>query len=509
MGYAWVMSVDLGIVADRYRLERVLGRGRMGSVWQARDETLGRVVAVKEVRFPSELSDHEQVVLSERMIREARLTALLEHPGVVTLYDVICAGQRCYLVMELVNGRSLSDTIDASGPLPVRQVATIGLALLDVLAASHRAAFVPRDIKPSNVLLTDDGHVVLSDFGAVTSENGTRLTSGGLLLGSATYLSPETLRGEASGPPADIWALGATLYAALQAVPPFRAATPTATIAAVLVDAVPPPRVHGPLREALFGMLDKDPRHRLTAAQVQPLLEQACVAIPATSDRVWVSQILPPDAPVMATVAGPQRRTTDASGRRRRSYAKPLVAAVVLLGLIAVAVGGVLLLFDGNNDKSGRRERARSAGTNTSAAVPVPEPFQSQVLFDFGRGLVEPGDCRTPESGELPVLERNSDLEAVVCETPNFEVKLFRKATSDELRAERRLYARNALVGSVQPIAAEPTGRASLFDGRDFTFTAPDGAARVYWDSESCPCGGVIVGTDGDIGPVRSFWRGR
>lgn len=500
------MSEDTGVVNGRYRLHHVLGHGAMGTVWQARDETAGRLVAVKEVRFPPDLPPHERELLRGRTMRKARLTAQLDHPGIVTVHDVWGEDGRCFIVMELITGLSLDDQIDASGPLPVQQVSMIGLALLDVLAVAHRAGVIHGDVRPSNVLLADDGRVVLTELGGGVSENP--LTSTGLLIGSPTYMSPESLRGEASGPPADIWSLGATLYAALHAAPPFRGPTFTATIAAVLIDDVPSPRVHGPLRRALLGTLEKAPERRLSPEQMQPLLKEGCVAIPAAVDPIWVTKLVAPATPVMAPVAAPDRPAKGPPTRpRSRVLAMTLVGAAALLAVIALVIGTVQWLFDHGTEEAARRERTQSAGSTTSRA---PAPFQSQALFDFSRGLVDPTNCRTPTSGEFPALEENPDVEAVQCLTSDFEVKLFRKASSDALTSERRLYVNNALLGSVARIAKVPAGPPELFDGRHFSFTLPsDDAARIYWDSTSCACGGVIVGPDSDVATVRAFWLGR
>lgn len=285
------------LVAGRYRLDSVLGEGGMGTVWTGRDQLLGRTVAVKEVRIPPGLPERDREVLHKRMMREARLTARLNDPRVITVYDVVLHDDRPYIVMELVPSRSLDQVLDSTGPLPPQRVAQVGLELLAALDLAHREGIVHRDVKPSNVLLADNGRVVLTDFGIATTESDATLTSTGLLVGSPTYMSPERLRGEDAGPPADVWSLGATLYAALEAHPPFRAATTMGTITSILTDEVQPPRSAPPaLVNALLGMLRREPAQRLTSPQVLKLLQQAA------SQRGGATTTVPAPAPVMAPV---------------------------------------------------------------------------------------------------------------------------------------------------------------------------------------------------------------
>jgi tRNA A-37 threonylcarbamoyl transferase component Bud32 len=293
------VASDFVLVAGRYRLESVLGEGGMGTIWTGRDELLGRRVAVKQVRIPPGLPDRDREVLHERMMREARLTARLNDPRVITVYDVVLHEDQPYIVMELVPSRSLDQELDASGPLAPQRVARIGLDLLGALDLAHREGIVHRDIKPSNVLLADDGRVVLTDFGIATTESDATLTSTGLLVGSPTYMSPERLRGEYVGPKADLWSLGATLYAATEASPPFRAPTTMGTITAILTADLRTPEVGGSLREVLLGLLEKDPDQRLDSAQARTLLQRA------VDEPGGATSALPAQAPVMSPVIAP------------------------------------------------------------------------------------------------------------------------------------------------------------------------------------------------------------
>ncbi len=220
LGHGWelwgIMSVSEMLVAGRYRLLKSLGSGGMGRVWFARDEVLRRDVAVKEVVLPADLSPEDREELCLRTLREARAAGRLSHPNVVQIYDVVETQGRPWIVMELIRSRSLYQVMKQDGPLPPRRVAEIGLFLLAALRAAHRAGVLHRDVKPGNVLLADDGRVVLSDFGLATFDGGDgSVTRSGLILGSAQYIAPERARDGASGPETDLWSLGATLYAAV------------------------------------------------------------------------------------------------------------------------------------------------------------------------------------------------------------------------------------------------------------------------------------------------------
>ena len=302
------------LVAGRYRLTARLGSGGMGTVWRAVDEVLGREVAVKEMTFPQGLSDADRDVLRERTRREARAAARLDHPSAVTIYDVVEDGGAPYLVLELVEARTLADLVRDEGPLPPDRVAQIGLALLGALEAAHRRGIVHRDVKPSNVLVRDDGRVVLTDFGIATTTGDPSITSTGLLLGSPAYLSPERARGEPPGPPADLWSLGATLFTAVEGRPPFDSTDALATVLAVVTDEHAPYALAGPLVPVLDGLLVKDPAQRLRAPAAERLLRQAAERPPVP--RTQVLPVPPPPA-----AAGTSRTTALDVGEVRSELA--------------------------------------------------------------------------------------------------------------------------------------------------------------------------------------------
>jgi tRNA A-37 threonylcarbamoyl transferase component Bud32 len=263
------------LIAGRYRLLAKLGHGGMGTVWRAKDETVDREVAVKEPRVPDHLPDRECANAFERMRREARAAARLDHPAVVNVHDVAVVDGQPWIVMELVRGRSLGDALQ-EGTLGAREAARIGLEVLGALEAAHAAGILHRDVKPDNVLLGRHDRVVLTDFGIAQIEGETNLTDTGGFVGSPEYIAPERVLGQRPGPASDLWSLGVVLYAATEGVSPFRRSNTPATLQSVLnAMPAPPASAQGPLADAINGLLQKDPARRPNAAQVRALLETA------------------------------------------------------------------------------------------------------------------------------------------------------------------------------------------------------------------------------------------
>jgi serine/threonine protein kinase len=278
------------LVAGRYRLAERLGHGGMGVVWAGRDELLGRPVAVKEVRLPTSLDPDERELLRERTLREARTAARLDHPCAVRMFDVCEQDDTAFLVMELIDGRTLSDLVRAEGPLPPARAAEIGVCLLDALTAAHAAGIVHRDVKPANVIVSAEGRVTLTDFGIASTAGDPSITSTGLLVGSPAYIAPERARGGTPEPASDLWSLGATLYTAVEGRPPYDRPDPFATLAAVVTDEHEPCRRAGPaLGPVLERLLDKDPARRPDPGQLRDMLRtvaadpRARIVLPAPS----------------------------------------------------------------------------------------------------------------------------------------------------------------------------------------------------------------------------------
>ncbi|KOG14570.1 serine/threonine protein kinase [Streptomyces viridochromogenes] len=313
------------LLAGRYRLGVVLGRGGMGTVWRAVDETLGRTVAVKELRFPTSIDEDEKRRLITRTLREAKAIARIRNNGAVTVYDVVDEDDRPWIVMELIEGKSLAEAVREDGTLTPRRAAEVGLAILDVLRSAHREGILHRDVKPSNVLIAEDGRVVLTDFGIAQVEGDPSITSTGMLVGAPSYISPERARGHKPGPAADLWSLGGLIYAAVEGSPPYDKGSAIATLTAVMTEPVDPPKNAGPeLEQVIYGLLAKDPAQRLDDARARVLLRAVLDApdpVPAPSPEVTTVVPLPPrpeQAPVAPPVASAPDRTQGAEAAADR-----------------------------------------------------------------------------------------------------------------------------------------------------------------------------------------------
>ncbi len=315
------------VIGGRYRLLTRLGSGTTGHVWRAEDVLLRRQVAVKEIVLAPGTRPEEAEVLRERTRREARSAARLHHQSVVAVYDVVDEDGRPWLVMELVEARTLAEVVAQDGPLSPARTAQVGLALLGALDAAHARGIVHRDVKPGNVLLCSpergDGRVVLSDFGIATTEGDAALTSTGLLLGSPAYIAPERARGLAPGPASDLWSLGATLFTAVEGTLPYDGRDALETVTAVVTGVHTPFVQAGPLAHVLTGLLEKDPDLRTGAADARALLVQ----VARSADDVPAARppTLRPESPASLTAALPLTEHTTSS-RRTSADASPRLA---------------------------------------------------------------------------------------------------------------------------------------------------------------------------------------
>ncbi|SEG70644.1 Serine/threonine protein kinase [Thermomonospora echinospora] len=338
-------------LAGRYRLLSVIGKGGMGTVWRAYDELLDRDVAIKEAVLPEGLTSSERCAMCRRIVAEARATAALRHPGVVTVYDVLNEDGRPWIVMELLRARSLREVLARDGPLDSARAAEIGRAVLAVLNTAHAKGILHRDVKPSNVMLAEDGRILLTDFGlAVHMLNGhtvvDTMVSG--IQGSPAYLSPEQILGMPGGTASDLWSLGVTLYAAVEGGSPFRRSHALATMVAVLIGEYAPPWNAGPPMRALIeGLLRQDPSTRLSAAEVAALLDLAA----DRPDDTWRSR----------------RATWWENGRTsmfRRSRITALVGVAILAATVIVIGAWTARLRPGGTMAA---LSAQDRGTHTAA----------------------------------------------------------------------------------------------------------------------------------------------
>jgi serine/threonine protein kinase len=262
------------VLAGRYRLESVIGRGGMGVVWRAVDALIERPVAIKELRALPGGSDGDEGSFAERAMREARHAGRLNHPAVVGVHDVIAPtadDDAVYIVMEYVQAPTLAEVLDQQGPLPAPRVAAMGLGILDALDAAHSIGIVHRDIKPGNVLVAEGDRVKLTDFGIALAAEDTRLTRSGVM-GTHAYLAPECFDTGHAGPAADLWALGATLFHAVAGRAPFDRATTTATLRAILFEEPPAPPCEPRLAGVITGLLARPVEQRLTSGTARERL---------------------------------------------------------------------------------------------------------------------------------------------------------------------------------------------------------------------------------------------
>lgn len=346
------MAVARMLVAGRYRLGEPVGSGGMGRVWLARDEMLDRDVAVKEFVPPEWMTDEERARLRDRTLREARSAGRLNHPHVVRIYDVVHADGLPWIVMEYVPSRSLHQVIQDDGPFSPATTARIGVALLDALRAAHAAGVLHRDVKPHNVLIGDDGRVVLTDFGLATFVDDGAVTGPGLVVGSPQFVSPERARDGTSTPESDLWSLGATLYAAVEGRSPYARENAMATLMALATEEPDPPVRAGMLGPVLTGLLRRQPRERFTAFEVERRLRMIVAATP-TPPRVpsprRVRAMIGPEIDQSAAVRSmavaddlPSLPFDTPPPPRTRHHPRPSLVAVGLALVALVGVGGIL-----------------------------------------------------------------------------------------------------------------------------------------------------------------------
>jgi serine/threonine protein kinase len=389
-------SPDDRLLARRYRLHTQVGRGGMGTVWQAHDEVLGRDVAVKEVILPFGLSDEERELQHRRTFREARTAARLAHPGVVTVYDVVEEDDRPWIVMELIKTQSLDQVIKKEGPLPYLRAAGIARQMLSALHAAHEAGVLHRDVKPSNVLLAPGDRAVLTDFGIATAAGDATLTATGLVMGSPAYIAPERARGRATGSASDLWSLGVTLYAMVDGRSPYERSEPMASLLAIITEEPPPAPNAGPLQPVIDGLLNKDPDLRLTAHEAGLMLDDIVrssttatptiaepVAVETAVDLPETGQVLhhsgrPPAKPAPPEPArnldlGP-RTVASKSASAVRSRTTVVVGAIVLI--TALVVGG-LMYARSKDDAKNTSSSTQVTGNPTKKATTTPKASSS------------------------------------------------------------------------------------------------------------------------------------
>jgi eukaryotic-like serine/threonine-protein kinase len=421
----------------------------MGVVWRAQDAVLGREVAVKEVVFPPTMAEQERRPAQARVLREARAAARLNHPGAVTLYDVVQDHGGTFIVMELVSAPTLAELVRAEGPLPVERVAEIGAQVASALEAAHAAGIVHRDVKPGNVMVPDQGVAKLADFGIASLQGDPQLTSTGLVIGSPAYMAPEQAKGEESGPAADFWALGATMFYAVEGAPPFDRGTSIATLAAVVNDPPRPAGRAGALAPLITALLSKDPGSRPTGPKVRAWLNWLrVVALPsAPAELIWTQKqghagplappsftsasVATPAPPAVAPSAGlPQRSVQTSAFEPNQAPAQepraepvqrstrpvlppappmPHRAGRRLLGLAALLlIGAVLTAWltggfpsDPIGDRAAPATTRANAGVNPGQERPAPASTRGGAA-STGSTQPAPSTTRKPATTQSP-----------------------------------------------------------------------------------------------------------
>ncbi|GAA4529257.1 serine/threonine-protein kinase [Amycolatopsis samaneae] len=416
------------VIGGRYRLGRLLGRGSMGTVWAAHDELLRRDVAVKEVLLPPGMpagAAHEQ---RERAMREARAIAALSHPNVVTVHDVVREGDDPFVVMELVASVSLAKLIAEHGPLDQPRAAAVADAVAAALQAAHRRGITHRDVKPGNVLLGEDGLVKLTDFGLARSVSEVTLTHAGLMLGTPAYIAPELASGSPTTPAADLWELGATLFAAVAGRPPYNVNhDPLATVHEVVHGDVPSPAGAGPLSAVIAGLMVKDPAARMPLAEVRrlvrPVLPDPGVPlwdVPEVTGEARESRTLPREVPWGAAPASAGEAAPADDGAPLASAPGPLpfasggeatppnepAALASTPGSLPFAATSVAAA-----PKSRDRSRGRVLGVAAAALVVVAAAVGGIFVFRLpGENPPAPAAPAVPAPSSAPVPAPRADL---------------------------------------------------------------------------------------------------
>ncbi|WP_078656050.1 serine/threonine-protein kinase [Streptomyces fulvoviolaceus] len=336
------------LIGGRYRLSERLGSGGMGTVWAGLDLLVGREVAVKEAlaQGPSRV---------ERILREARAAARVNHPAVVTVHDVVMEDGHPWIVMERVHGESLADLLDREGTLPEREAASIALPVLEALAAAHARGVLHRDVKPGNVLLGSDGRVVLTDFGIAYIAGEESLTRSGEFVGSLAYTSPERMGGSRPGPASDLWSLGVLLFQMVEGFSPFQRDSVEGTVAAVLTMGTPRVRRAAALGPVVTGLLAKEPDERPTAGRVAEVLRTT-----VTPDR-----------------SGPAAPSTPGRPKRRWLWLGSAAG-------VAAALTAVLLTLDGNQTAGGGTSASPSARSTPSPTHTAAKGYTWVQEREFG-----------------------------------------------------------------------------------------------------------------------------
>lgn len=419
------------LIADRYELADRLGSGGGGTVWRARDTSLGRTVAVKEIVLAHDLPPADRDLRRTRALREARAAAQIQHRNVVSVYDVQSTDDAIFIVMEYVDAPSLKQVVATDGPLTPEAAAQVGLDVLAALQAAHAAGVVHRDIKPGNVLVGGPNGAQVTDFGIAAVTDDATLTLSGQALGTPDYISPEQVTDAPVGPATDVWSLGATLYHAVEGEPPFRRERSMSTVHAVVHDSPRPMVRAGGLAGVLTAMLAKDPTDRPTVPQARAHLaavvegraaHDATTAMAPVADRT-VRLPPPPVAappPDSASPPPPER----ARPARGGAAARPRTGrwAAVILGLLLLVVATALLLSrltgPGTEPADTTVEPTDTATTDPAPPPATSSPSPQDTTPTETEAPATPDPTPTTDAPETPSPEPTTDPSPEPTATP-------------------------------------------------------------------------------------------
>ncbi|MFD2685715.1 serine/threonine-protein kinase [Streptomyces phyllanthi] len=489
------------LLAGRYRLVDTIGSGGMGRVWRARDEVLHRAVAIKELTAALYVTDSDRARLFARTDAEARAAARINHSAVVTVHDVLDHDSRPWIVMELVEGGSLADAVKERGRVEPAEAARIGLWVLRALSAAHQAGVLHRDVKPGNVLLAEDGRVLLTDFGIAQVDGDTTITRTGEIVGSVDYIAPERVRGQDPGPASDLWALGATLYTAVEGRSPFRRTTPLTTMQAVVEEEPVQPVHAGPLGPVITALLRKDPAERPGAAEAermfaeaaegrQPHVAQAFVPtqrmgahqeVHSGTTGLGPEHTATPYPPVTGPTSTGSSTYTPAGAPATRRSKRRLRTLALVLALATIVGGGTAValrqwdVWQANSASSAPSPSSSPTPTNTGTPAPrggIPDDWVS-VTDPLGFSLYLPEGWERSvhtDEGDLKQIDYSPDsgkhlVRIAVDSSPDF-ADPYRHQLDLEVQIEKRLvdYTRVSLEANVYRDL-----RGSLWD---YTWTA-------------------------------------
>ncbi|MDQ3751897.1 MAG: serine/threonine protein kinase [Actinomycetota bacterium] len=409
--------------ADRYVLGPALGRGGMAVVWRGEDILLRRDVAIKEVSLPDGVAASERDSTRSRVLREARAAASLNHPGAVMIFDVVDHEGQTFIVMELLDGQTLVEVVDGGGPLTPERTARLGLSVLGALETAHANGIVHRDVKPANIMVMPDGRSKLSDFGIATLEDDTRITSTGLVLGSPLYMAPEQASGAPSTPESDLWGFGATLYYAVEGMPPFERSGVIPTLAAIIKEEPRPAERAGPLWPLLRGLLAKSPPDRPLPTEIRAALEHTAGSARGAGPGARESGAtvpLPGRLTEGVPATSPRSQETTSGGaaaeplrppgsRRKRNGMVAAGVVLAALALVVAAIFGGRALFAPSG--SGTTDGAAKGNNNGEGAKPggkrarAPDDWTAFAIGDTGFVVAHP-----PEWEVIPGGHTQTDL---------------------------------------------------------------------------------------------------